>query len=437
MKTINMMKKLHILTLLIFTFSLLLNAQDNSIDKLINDVEPKVIEWRRHFHEFPELSNREFNTAEKIAQHLKSLGLEVQTGIAYTGVVGILKGNKPGPVVALRADIDALPVTERVPIPFASKVVSEYNGVSTGVMHACGHDAHIAMLLGTAEVLSEIKKDLKGTVVFIFQPAEEGAPVGEEGGAELMIKEGVLVNPKVDVIFGIHISSNLSVGHIRYKSKGIMAANQRFVIKVKGKQAHGSAPWLGIDPIVTSSQIITGLQTIVSRNTELTKDAAVITVGMIKGGVRYNIIPEEVEMIGTIRTLDYGMQEKINKEMKILVPKIAEAYGAEATIEIAKGYPITYNDVDLVDEMLPSLHKAVGNENVHLMNAMTGAEDFSYFQKEIPGFYFFVGAKPLDVDEKDATGHHTPDFYLDESGFIYGVKSFVDLTLDYMNNHSN
>lgn len=413
-----------------------LGAQ-SSVDKLIADVEPKVIEWRRYFHENPELSNREFNTAKKVAEHLKSLGLEVQTGIAHTGVVAVLNGGKPGPVVALRADIDALPVTERVNIPFASKVISEYNGVSSGVMHACGHDAHIAMLLGTAEVLTKIKKDLKGTVVFIFQPAEEGAPVGEEGGAELMIKEGVLTDPNVDVIFGIHISSNLSVGHIRYKSKGIMAANQRFVIKVKGKQAHGSAPWLGIDPIVTSSQIITGLQTIVSRNTELTKDAAVITVGMIKGGVRYNIIPEEVEMIGTIRTLDYGMQEKLNNEMKMLVPKIAEAYGAVATIEIAKGYPITFNDVNLTSQMLPSLQKAVGKENVHLMNAMTGAEDFSYFQKEIPGFYFFVGAKPLDVEEKNATGHHTPDFYLDESGFIYGVKSFVELTLDYMNMHSN
>jgi amidohydrolase len=424
-------------TLFLTLFFIFTMGAQNSIDKLIADIEPKVIEWRRHFHENPELSNREFNTAKKIAAHLKSLGLEVQTGVAHTGVVAVLNGGKPGPVVALRADIDALPVTERVDVSFASKIVSEYNGISTGVMHACGHDAHIAMLMGTAEVLTKIKKDLKGKVVFIFQPAEEGAPDGEEGGAELMVKEGVLTNPNVDVIFGIHISSNLSVGHIRYKSKGIMAANQRFVIKVKGKQAHGSAPWLGVDPIVTSSQIINGLQTIVSRNTELTKAAAVITVGMIKGGVRYNIIPEEVEMIGTIRTLDYGMQEKLNNEMKMLVPKIAEAYGAEATIEIQKGYPITFNDVNLTSQMLPSLQKTVGEENVHLMNAMTGAEDFSYFQKEIPGFYFFVGAKPLDVDEKDATGHHTPDFYLDESGFIYGVKSFVNLTVDYMNSKSN
>jgi len=430
------MKKLQ--TLFLFLFILYgLNAQNKSVDQLISDVEPKVIEWRRYFHENPELSNREFKTAAKIAEYLTSLGIEVETGIAHTGVVGVLKGDLPGPVVALRADIDALPVTERTEVPFASKVTSSYNGVKTGVMHACGHDSHIAMLMGTAKVLSEMKSELKGTVKFIFQPAEEGPPAGEEGGAALMIKEGVLKNPDVDVIFGIHIDSGINVGNIGYKPEGIMAASQRFVIKVHGKQAHGSAPWLGVDPIVVSSQIINGLQTIISRDTQLTKEAAVITVGMIKGGVRYNIIPEEVEMIGTIRTLDYGMQEKLNKEMKSRVSKIAEAFGAKAEIEISKGLPITFNDVALVNEMLPSLHNAIGKENVHLISAITGAEDFSFFQKEIPGFYFFVGAKPIDVKEKDATGHHTPDFYLDESGFIYGVKSFVELTLDYMSKHSN
>ena len=430
------MKKLQ--TLFLFLFILYgLNAQNKSVDQLISDVEPKVIEWRRHFHENPELSNREFKTAAKIAEYLTSLGLEVETGIAHTGVVGVLKGNLPGPVVALRADIDALPVTERTEVPFASKVTSSYNDVETGVMHACGHDSHIAMLMGTAKVLSEMKSELKGTVKFIFQPAEEGPPAGEEGGAALMIKEGVLKNPDVDVIFGIHIDSGINVGNIGYKPEGIMAASQRFVIKVHGKQAHGSAPWLGVDPIVVSSQIINGLQTIISRDTQLTKEAAVITVGMIKGGVRYNIIPEEVEMIGTIRTLDYGMQEKLNKEMKSRVSKIAEAFGAKAEIEISKGLPITFNDVALVSEMLPSLHNAIGKEHVHLISAITGAEDFSFFQKEIPGFYFFVGAKPIDVKEEDATGHHTPDFYLDESGFIYGVKSFVALTLDYMSKHSN
>ncbi|WP_457616351.1 amidohydrolase [Lutibacter sp.] len=412
-----------------------LNAQTKKVTKLIDNIEPKVIEWRRDFHQHPELSNREFKTAEKIAAHLKSLGLEVQVNVAHTGVVGILKGGKPGPVVALRADIDALPVTERTPVPFASKVKSSYNGIKTGVMHACGHDAHIAILMGTAEVLSKIKNEIHGTVKFIFQPAEEGAPKGERGGAELMVEEGVLKNPDVDAIFGLHISAITNVGTITYKPAGIMAAAQSFSIKVKGKQAHGSRPWEGIDPIVVSAQIINGLQTIISRDTELTKEAAVITVGLIRGGVRSNIIPEEVEMIGTIRTLDYDMQKKLNKEIKRRVPAIAEAFGAKATIEIDKGYPITYNDVDLVQKMLPSLQKAAGENNVHLINAVTGAEDFSFFQKEVPGFYFFLGGKPIDVPLEKTASHHTPDFYLDESGFKLGVQAFVNLTLDFLNNN--
>ncbi len=412
-----------------------LNAQTKKVTKLIDNIEPKVIEWRRDFHQHPELSNREFKTAEKIAAHLKSLGLEVQVNVAHTGVVGVLKGGKPGPVVALRADIDALPVTERTPVPFASKVKSSYNGIKTGVMHACGHDAHIAILMGTAEVLSKIKNEIHGTVKFIFQPAEEGAPKGERGGAELMVEEGVLKNPDVDAIFGLHISAITNVGTITYKPAGIMAAAQSFSIKVKGKQAHGSRPWEGIDPIVVSAQIINGLQTIISRDTELTKEAAVITVGLIRGGVRSNIIPEEVEMIGTIRTLDYDMQKKLNKEIKRRVPAIAEAFGAKATIEIDKGYPITYNDVDLVQKMLPSLQKAAGEKNVHLINAVTGAEDFSFFQKEVPGFYFFLGGKPIDVPLEKTASHHTPDFYLDESGFKLGVQAFVNLTQDFLNNN--
>ena len=427
------MKKLIILFFL--TAFIGLQAQNQKIDKYINDIESKVIDWRRDFHETPELSNREFKTAEKIAKHLKSLGLEVQTGIAHTGVVGILKGGKPGPVVALRADIDGLPVTERVPVSFASKVKSEYNGIETGVMHACGHDTHIAILMGTAEVLSKIKKDIKGTVKFIFQPAEEGTPPGENGGAKMMVEENVLKNPDVDAIFGLHISAGMSVNHISYRPAGIMAASQRFVVKVKGKQTHGSRPWGGIDPIVISAQIINGLQTIISRDTELTKEAAVITVGLIRGGVRSNIIPEEVEMIGTIRTLDYDMQKKLNAEMKRRVPAIAEAFGGKATIEIDSGYPITYNDVKLTAKMLPSLQKVAGKENVHLINAITGAEDFSYFQKEVPGLYFFLGGKPLDVKPEDAASHHTPDFFIDESGLKLGVKAFVNLTLDYMNKH--
>ncbi len=424
------MKKLLFLTALI---SISLHAQKQKTDKLIDQVEPKVIEWRRDFHENPELSNREFETSKKIATHLKSLGIEVQTGVAHTGVVGILKGGKPGPVIALRADIDGLPVTERVDIAFASKVKSTYNGIETGVMHACGHDTHIAMLMGTAEVLSKMRKDLKGTVKFIFQPAEEGAPEGEEGGAELMIKEGVLKNPDVDVIFGLHIGAGIDVGKITYKPGGTMAAAQRFVIKVHGKQTHGSRPWGGIDPIVISAQIINGLQTIISRDTELTKEAAVITVGLIRGGVRNNIIPEEVEMIGTIRTLDYAMQKKLNDMMIFRVKAIAESFGGTADIEISKGLPITYNDKALTAKMLPSLQKSAGVENVILIDAITGAEDFSFFQKEIPGLYFFVGGKPLNVKPEDAASHHTPDFYIDESGLKLGVKSMVNLTIDYMN----
>ena len=398
------------------------------------EIEAKVIEWRRHFHANPELSNREFKTAEKIAEHLTALGIDVETGVAKTGVVGILKGGKSGPVVALRADIDALPVTERTPVPFASTVKSEYNGVETGVMHACGHDTHIAILMGVAEVLSKMRKELKGTVKFIFQPAEEGAPPGEEGGAELMVKEGVLKNPDVDVIFGLHIAAGTDVGRITYKPGGTMAAADRFVIKIKGKQAHGSTPWSSVDPIVTAAQVINGLQTVVSRQTELTKEAAVVSVGMIRGGVRNNIIPEEVEMIGTIRTLDTQMQEKVHNDIKRTAIKIAESQGATAEVDIQIGYPVTYNDPGLTLKMLPSLEKAAGKDNVDLVNAITGAEDFSFFQKEVPGLYFFVGGRPLKQPEGDIIlgGHHTPDFYIDESGLIVGVKAMLNLTLDYM-----
>ncbi len=428
------MKKLLILVLVLV--SSMATSQSKKVLKLIDDVEPKVIEWRRDFHEHPELSNREFRTAKIIAQYLKSLGIEVQTGVAHTGVVGVLKGGKPGPVVALRADIDALPVTERVKLPFASKMTSTYNGIKTGVMHACGHDTHTAMLMGTATVLSKIRKDLKGTVKFIFQPAEEGAPVGEEGGAKLMVKEGVLKNPDVDAIFGLHISSGTPVGTITYKPGGAMAAAQRFEIHVHGKQTHGSRPWSGIDPIVISAQIINALQIIVSRETDLTNEAAVISVGMINGGIRNNIIPEEVTMIGTIRTLDYDMQKKLNETMKKRVVAIAESFGATADITIADGTAITFNDVKLTKEMLPSLYKAAGKDHVILINAITGAEDFSFFQKEVPGFYFFVGGTPLDVKPQDAPPHHTPDFYIDESGMKTGVKAMVNLTIDYLNNHS-
>ena len=427
------MKKL-ILTGLCCAMTLLSFAQknDKKIIKLAEKVESKVIEWRRHIHQNPELSNREYNTAKYIVKHLKSLGIEVQEEVAYTGVIGILKGKKPGKVVALRADMDALPVTERNDLPFKSTVKSTYNGKETGVMHACGHDSHVAILMGVAEVLSQMKDEIEGTVKFIFQPAEEGAPKGEEGGAELMVKEGALKNPDVDAIFGLHISSGLEVGKISYRFGGIMAAAQSFEINVKGKQAHGSRPWTSVDPIVVSAQIITGLQTIVSRESELTKEGAVITVGMINAGIRSNIIPESAKMVGTIRTLDYDMQKFINKRMEEMVPAIAKAYRAEATIEIEKGYPITYNHVELTKQMLPSLKRMAKEGNVYAISAITGAEDFSFFQQEVPGLYFFLGGKSPETKPQDVGGHHTPDFVLDESGFILGVKAMSALTLDYL-----
>ncbi len=408
----------------------------NSLNQLIEQIESKVIEWRRDFHQNPELSNREFKTAEKIAAHLRSLGIEVTTNIAHTGVKGILKGGKPGPIVGLRADMDALPVTERVEIPFASKTKSTYLGEDVGVMHACGHDTHMAILMGVAEVLSKVKDDLKGTIVFIFQPAEEGAPPGEEGGAKLMVKEGIMNNPKIDVVFGLHISSGLEVGKILYKPGGTMAAADRFTIKVKGKQTHGSRPWSGIDPITVSAQIILGLQTIISRQTELTNEAAVITVGKISGGVRNNIIPEECEMIGTIRTLDIRMQKDIHEKIIRTATNIAEASGASAEVDIQIGYPVTYNDPELTRKMIPTLFATAGEDNVRVSKAITGAEDFSYYAMEVPGLFFFLGGKPKDVSALDAAPHHTPDFYIDESGLLLGVKSLTNLALDYMEQHS-
>ena len=423
------------ITALLLFVSFFASGQKNDIkiEKLSTKIEKKVIEWRRHFHENPELSNREFNTAKYIAKHLRKLGIKVQEGVAKTGVVGILVGDKPGKVVALRADIDALPVTERNNLPFKSVVKSTYNGKETGVMHACGHDSHIAILMGAAEVLSQMKNQINGTVKFIFQPAEEGAPKGEEGGAELMVKEGVLKNPDVDVIFGLHIGAGNNVGTISYKPGGIMAAAQSFEINVKGKQAHGSRPWSGIDPIVASVKIIDGLQTIISRESELTKEGAVITIGMINAGIRSNIIPESAKIVGTIRTLDYGMQKFINKRMEEMVPAIAKAYRATATIEIDKGYPITYNDEKLTAKMLPTLKRIAKAKNIIEISAITGAEDFSFFQQKIPGLYFFLGGKSVDVKSENAAGHHTPDFILDESGFLLGVKTMTALALDYLN----
>ena len=419
----------YIVALLFIGVSLTMNAQIP--DKAYQKIESKVIEWRHDIHQHPELSNREFRTAKKVAEHLQSLGLEVETGVAHTGVIGLLKGKKPGKVVALRADMDALPVEERNDLPYRSKETGEFMGKTVPVMHACGHDTHVAILMGVAEVLSQ-NNDFAGSVKFIFQPAEEGPPPGETGAAKMMVEQGVLKNPDVDAIFGLHISSGTPVGQINYKPGGTMAASQRFVIQIKGKQAHGSTPWQSIDPIVVAAQIVDGLQTLVSRNSELTKEAAVVSVGSIHGGVRFNIIPEDVEMIGTIRTLDPDMKEVIRERMKVLVPSIAEAYGAKATVDIQDGTAITYNDKALTKQMLPTLVKVAGKENVNLINAITGAEDFSYYQQEVPGLFFFLGGTPLDMDPKLAPSHHTPDFFVDDSGMLLGVKALSQLTLDYL-----
>jgi amidohydrolase len=408
------------------------NGVSESVRTWSAEVSESVLKWRRHIHQYPELSNREFKTAELVADHLKSLGIEVQTEVAHTGVVGILDSGKPGPVIGLRADMDALPVTERVDLPFASKVRSEYNGIETGVMHACGHDAHTAILMGVAEVLAKHKDKLNGKVKFVFQPAEETPPPGEEGGAELMVKEGVMKNPDIEVMFGLHLSADTYVGEFEYRPGPIMAAADRFVIKVRGVQSHGSTPWKGVDPIVVSSQIINGLQSIISRQTELTKEGAVITVGLIRGGIRNNIIPEEVEMIGTIRTLDTAMQNKIHKKIHLTATKIAESAGAIADVSIEKQYPVTINNDALTAWASKTLEYNFGRDKVKLVNPITGAEDFSFYANEVPGFFFFIGGCPLDGDPLTAPAHHTPDFYIDEGCLEYGVKSMLNLTLSYM-----
>jgi len=402
------------------------------IDAAAQKVLPQVIEWRRFIHQNPELSNREFKTAKFVEEKLRSFGnIEVRTGIAKTGVVGILKGVQPGPTIGLRADMDALPVTERTNVPFKSTVTAEYNGQTVGVMHACGHDSHVAMLLGTAEILSGMRDKIKGTVVFIFQPAEEGAPEGEEGGASLMVKEGVMDKPKIDAVFGIHINAQTEIGKIVYKTGGFMAAADFFSIKVHGKGTHGSQPWRGIDPIAVATQIYTGLQMIVARESELTKAPVVITIGKINGGVRENIIPEELTMGGTIRTLDSAMQLDVHQKIKRTVEKIAESMGATAEVNIETKTLVTYNTPDLVKKMLPSLQKAIGAENVNETEWTTGAEDFSYYGTKAPAFFFFVGGMPKGKDPATTAAHHTPDFYIDDSRLDVGIKAFCNIVFDY------
>ena len=410
-----------------------LNAQlQQRMNAAIDKIEPRCIEWRRRFHQFPELGNREYNTAKFIADHLRNLGLEVKENVAKTGVVGILRGTKPGPCIGLRADMDALPVTERANLPFASTTKTTYNNEEVGVMHACGHDAHVAILMSVAEILSGIRQELKGTVKFIFQPAEEGPPEGEEGGAELMVKEGVMDNPKVDVIFGLHIQSRVEAGTIEYKTGAFMAATDFFSINVKGKASHASQPWLGVDPIAVSAQIINGLQMIVSRGSELTKAPVVISIGKIQGGVRNNIISENCMMLGTIRTLDSAMRLSVHQKLRNTVAKIAEASGADAEVTMVTRTLVTYNDPGVVKKILPSLQAAIGAGNVKERDWVTGGEDFSYYGTKAPSFFFYLGGMPKGTDPAKAPPHHTPDFYIDEAGMKTGIRAFCRLVTDYL-----
>jgi amidohydrolase len=404
---------------------------DAEVDRRAAQVEGKVVAWRRDIHEHPELSNRETRTAELVAQHLRSLGIEVRTGVAHTGVVGVLRGGKPGPVVALRADMDALPVTEEVDVPFASKVRTTYNEQDVGVMHACGHDAHTAMLMGVAEVLAGMRNDLPGTVKFIFQPAEEGAPTGERGGAELMVEEGALDNPKPSAIFGLHVFP-YPAGEIRYRPGGAMASADAFRILVRGRQTHGALPWAGIDPIVVASQIVIGLQTIASRQVDLTNAPAIITVGAMNGGVRYNIIPDSVVMIGTIRTFDTNVRNDIHQRVRRTAESIAQSAGASAVVTIDTTTAVTYNDPALVEKILPTLRDVAGASHVSLGPPITAAEDFSRYQQRIPGVFFFLGITPPGADPGKVAPNHSPRFYVDEAALPVGVRAMAHLAVDYL-----
>lgn len=407
------------------------NANTKHALTISTELEHKVIEWRRDLHQNPELSNREFRTAKVIAAHLKALGLEVQTGVAHTGVVGVLKGSKPGPTVALRADMDALPVTEQADVPFKSTAISEYRGNEVGVMHACGHDLHMAMLMGAAEKLALMKDKISGTIVFIFQPAEEGAPNDEEGGAELMLKEGMFKQHKPDVVFGIHVWSAGSSGHISYREGPLMASSDRFEITVKGRQTHGSRPWGGVDPIVAAGQIIGNAQTIVSRQIDITKAPAVLSFGIVEGGVRNNIIPDEVYLEGTIRNFDMDNRAQIFKNLKTTAEMTAKATGAEAHVHIDEGYPVTINNPELTRKMLPTIERVAGKDKVYISDLVTGAEDFSFYALEVPGLFVFLGITPEGQDPKTAPSNHSPFFYADEKALKTGTELYVNWALDY------
>ncbi|HWP04014.1 MAG TPA: amidohydrolase [Gemmatimonadaceae bacterium] len=403
----------------------------SEIDRRAREIEQAAITWRRDFHRNPELSNRETRTARIIAEHLRSLGLEVQTGVAHTGVVGILRGGRPGPVVALRSDMDALPVTEEVDVPFRSTVRTNYGGQEVGVMHACGHDMHMAILMGVAAVLTPLRNELPGTVKFIFQPAEEGPPLGEEGGAPLMIAQGVLDNPRVDAIFGLHVFP-FEVGKIAYRPGGLMASGDNFYVTVHGRQTHGALPWNGIDPIVAASQIVLGLQTLVSRQTDLTLTPAVVTVGSFRGGVRTNIVPDSVELSGTIRTFDERVRAALHEKLERTVQSIAAASGARATVRIQKMVPVTYNDPSLTERMLPTLRRVLGPQSVTLAQQTTTAEDFAWYQQKVPGMFFFLGITPKGQDPSQAAPNHSPRFYADEGAIVPGIRAMANLAVDFL-----
>jgi amidohydrolase len=403
------------------------------VDARVTAVMPKVISWRRDIHQHPELSNREVRTSKVVADHLRALGLDVKTGIAKTGVVGILRGGRPGPVVALRADMDGLPVTEMVDLPFKSTEKSTYNGETVGVMHACGHDAHTAMMMGVAEVLTGMKAQLPGTVKFIFQPAEEGPPPGETGGAGDMVAEGVLDNPKVDAIFGLHVMPT-EQGSLWYRAGGIMASSDYLKIVVHGRQTHGAAPWGGVDPIAVSAQIVNSLQTIVSRQLDITQAPAVVTIGHVNGGIRYNIIPDSVVMEGTIRALDPEMQKDLNARVRRTAQLIAQSAGAEAEIEITNTAPVTYNDPALTEKMVPTLRRVAGDK-VFTVQPTTLAEDFSKFQQKVPGMFFYLGVNQKGADPAKVARNHSPLFFVDEAALPVGVKTMANLAIDYLSNN--
>jgi amidohydrolase len=411
----------------------LASSLGDQIDGAAEAIEARVIAWRRDLHEHPELGNREFRTAKIVQAHLEALGLdEVRTGVAHTGVVGLLKGALPGPTVALRADMDALPVTEQVDLPFASKVRTTWNGEDVGVMHACGHDCHTAILMGVASVLVGLRGQLRGSVKFIFQPAEETPPDGEDGGAKMMIAQGALENPVPRAIFGLHVTSRLPLGVVGYRPGPTMASSDKLKITVHGKQTHGAAPWLGVDPIVTAAQVVLGLQTVVSRGIDIAHEPAVVTIGTIRGGVRDNIIPDSVEMRGTIRAFDEAMRDEIHERVTTLAEAVSRGSRAGCTVCIDKSYPVTVNDPVLTEAMVPTLQRVAGAGHLELVPKVTGAEDFSFYQRIIPGLFFFVGVTPPGTDPKQAYSNHSPRFFADERALVLGVRALAHLACDYL-----